>query len=778
MQEVSSPIGSNVSGVSRDDLNNALSEFYQPTRDLSESLSLNLNAKQKEAVTLPVGHALILAGAGSGKTRVLVHRLVFLLSNYQLSALRILAVTFTNKAAGEMRERIAELLHSDERFKGFNSRSMWVGTFHGLANRMIRAHSDLLGLPQGFQILDSEDQQRTIRKISKEMEIDDKEYPPRLIQSRISHWKEEGMRAEEVAVRVMSQDWDKDRICADVYLAYEKLMRANGALDFSDLLLLSYELLSQNPEILSKYQQQFQHILVDEFQDTNSIQYAWLKLLAGGGASVTAVGDDDQSIYGWRGAKVENLNRFRRDFDAVKVIRLEQNYRSTEVILHASNAVVSNNRGRMGKTLWTAEKGGEKISVYAAFNELDEGRFVVSTLQKRLKNQDLLNLNNGLTASSALTLRDHAFLYRSNAQSRVLEEALIQAGLPYRIYGGLRFFERAEIKDTLAYLRLIENPDDNIAFERIINLPTRGIGDQTLGFIREFANRSGTSLWVALGTVVREKRVSPRACGALESFMNLINEIGDALDVLSLPLKIQLTLEKTGLKHHYQKEVDERRERRLENLEELITASTQFEAEPPAEYSGSLLSAFLSHAALESVEVAEGETQDAVQLMTMHSAKGLEFPVVFMVGMEEEIFPSPFNKDDPSKLEEERRLCYVGMTRAMKKLYLTYAQVRQLHGETKYHRPSRFLKEIPEECLDYLSLRAKAEQPSRPGVSIMRVVPNKNGFSAGEKVQHPVFGRGVVTNYEGEGETLRVQVRFVSGDTKWLFAAQAKLEKI
>ncbi len=749
------------------------SEIYQPTRDL-QSL---LNEKQKEAVTLPAGHALILAGAGSGKTRVLVHRLVWLLSHYQLSPSRILAVTFTNKAAGEMRQRIAELLQGSSG----NIRSMWVGTFHGLANRMIRAHADLLGIPEGFQILDSEDQLRMIRRLSKEMEIDEKEYPPRLIQGRISHWKEEGMRAEEVAVRVMSQDWDKDRICADVYLAYEKLMRANGALDFSELLLLCYELLSTHAEILAQYQHKFQHILVDEFQDTNSIQYAWLKLLAGGGASVTAVGDDDQSIYGWRGAKVENLARFRRDFEKVKVIRLEQNYRSTQVILHASNALISNNRGRMGKTLWTADKGGEKIAIYAAFNEMDEARFVVGALQKRIKNSDLLGTGGGLR------LQDHAFLYRSNAQSRVLEEALIQAGLSYRIYGGLRFFERAEIKDTLAYLRLIENPDDNTAFERIINLPVRGIGDQTLGFIREFATRSGTSLWVALGVIVREKRLTPRACGALEKFIHLINELGDEIEILSLPLKVQLTLDKTTLRSHYEKEHDERRERRLENLEELITAAKQFEAEPPAEYSGSILSAFLSHAALESVEVIDGEVQDAVQLMTMHAAKGLEFPVVFMVGMEEEIFPSPFNKDDPSKLEEERRLCYVGMTRAMQKLYLSYAQIRQLHGESKYHRPSRFLKEIPEECLEYLSLRAKAEQAPRGAASMViksqshgasSVKNPKAAFNLGDKVQHPIFGRGAVTNYEGEGESLRVQVRFSSGETKWLFALQAKLEKV
>jgi DNA helicase-2/ATP-dependent DNA helicase PcrA len=730
----------------------------------------SLNEKQREAVCLPSLHVLILAGAGSGKTRVLVHRLVWLLGHENLSPSRMLAVTFTNKAAREMRERMASLLgHS------VDVRSMWVGTFHGLANRMIRRHADRLGLPNTFQVLDSEDQLRVIRRLSKEMQIDEKEYPPRLIQSRISHWKEEGMRAEEVASRVMVQDWNKDRVCADLYLAYEKWMKAHHALDFSELLLLSYELLESHPEVLAEYHARFRHILVDEFQDTNSIQYAWLKLLASGGAKVTAVGDDDQSIYGWRGAKVENLTRFRRDFDAVHLIRLEQNYRSTQVILHAANALISNNRGRMGKTLWTADEGGEKISVYAAFNEMDEARFLVGTLQKRLK------------TSPGLKRGDHAFLYRSNAQSRVFEEALIQAGLPYRIYGGLRFFERAEIKDTLAYLRLIENPDDNVAFERIINLPARGIGEQTLGFIREFANQTGQSYWVALGAIIREKRLTARALGALEAFMNLIHALGDEIEVLSLPLKIQLTTQKTGLALHYQKEHDERTARRLENLDELMTAAKQFEAEPPAEYSGSMLSAFLSHAALESAdELSSEEKEDAVQLMTFHSAKGLEFKVVFMVGMEEEIFPSPFNKDDPSKLEEERRLCYVGMTRAMQKLYLSYAQVRQLHGESKYHRPSRFLKEIPEECLEYLSLRAKADQPV-VGAAIPRyasaskvapVASPSTPFSVGDKVQHPVFGRGVVINYEGKGEGLRVQVRFGSGDTKWLFAAQAKLEKV
>ncbi len=725
-----------------------------------------LNGKQQEAVQLPAGHALILAGAGSGKTRVLVHRLVHLMTQENLLPSRLLAVTFTNKAASEMRERISELLD------GMDVRSMWVGTFHGLANRMIRRHAELLGLPANFQILDSEDQLRVIRRLSKEKHIDEKEYPPKLIQNRINHWKEEGMRADEVAVQIRNQDWDKDRLCADVYGAYEKWMKANQALDFSELLLLAYELLTQHSEVLSEYHAKFRHILVDEFQDTNSIQYAWLKLLGAGGASVTAVGDDDQSIYGWRGAKVENMTRFRRDFEAVKVLRLEQNYRSTRLILEASNAVIAHNRGRMGKTLWTSDSGGEKISVYAAFNEMDEARFLVSTLQKRLK------------TFPTLKRQDHAFLYRSNAQSRVFEEALIQVGLPYRIYGGLRFFERAEIKDALAYLRLLENPDDNVAFERIINLPTRGIGDQTLGFIREFAIQSGQSYWVALGGIIRDKRLSPRAVSALESFVKLIHELGDAMEILSLPLKVQRMIEKTGLKAHYQKEHDERTARRLENLDELMTAAKQFEAEPPAEYVGSILSAFLAHAALESAEVSEGdEGGDAVQLMTLHSAKGLEFPVVFMVGMEEDIFPSPFSKDDPAKLEEERRLCYVGMTRAMQKLYLSYAQVRQLHGESKYHRPSRFLKEIPEGCLEYLSLRAKSNQSfvgsAMPRTSTgVKPAASKDAFSVGETVKHPIFGRGVVMNYEGKGEALRVQVRFSTGETKWLFALQAKLEKI
>lgn len=715
----------------------------------------DLNSAQQQAVSAPDGHLLILAGAGSGKTRVLVHRIAWLIRQERLSPNAILAVTFTNKAAAEMRGRLETLLNVP-------MHSMWVGTFHGLAHRLLRLHWQDAGLPQAFQILDSDDQYRLIRRILNALNLDEAQWPPKQAQWFINGQKDEGRRPHQIADH--GDVFNKTMI--RIYQAYEDACARGGLVDFAELLLRAYELWQKNPAILAHYQQRFRHVLVDEFQDTNTIQYAWLRLLINDQNYLMIVGDDDQSIYGWRGAKIENIQRFNKDFPNTKTIRLEQNYRSTGTILAASNALIAHNDGRLGKKLWTEGGDGELISVYAGFNDLDEARFIVEHIQRWL--------------AKGFHRNEIALLYRSNAQSRVLEEALIQQGIPYRVYGGLRFFDRAEIKDALAYLRLIANRDDDAAFERVVNTPTRGIGEQTVTILREHARAQGLSLWRVATQLLSAATFANRAANALAAFLQLIDKLDTETTDLDLASQTEHVLHGSNLFMHFQKEKGEKGQARIENLEELINATRQYT--PDQEQEMPPLAAFLSHVALEAGEHQGEKTQECVQLMTLHSAKGLEFPLVFLCGMEEGLFPHHMSKDEPGRLEEERRLCYVGMTRAMKKLYLTYAELRRLHGSESYHRPSRFLAEIPHELLEEVRLKTSITRPSN-SYSQLNSVPDEEvisgtGLHLGQHVQHSVFGEGVVLNFEGYGPQARVQVKFHRHGSKWLVAAYAKLEPV
>ncbi len=711
----------------------------------------HLNEKQREAVTLPEQHALILAGAGSGKTRVLVHRLAFLMQQYHLAPNQILAVTFTNKAAHEMRERIENLF-------GISTLGMWVGTFHGLSHRLLRLHYQQANLPESFQILDSDDQYRLIRRVLKTLNLDEQYWPPKPIQHFINEQKDAIKRSHQIDgyQDLQLATWIK------IYQTYEQLCQQNGLVDFAELLLRSFELLRDNLDVREHYQSRFRHLLIDEFQDTNHLQYAWVKLLAGKNNYVMAVGDDDQSIYGWRGAKIENLHRLQKDFAPIAIIRLEQNYRSTKTILKAANAVIDLNTDRLGKTLWTAGEDGTPIQLYAGFNELDEARFIVSRIQQHL--------------TQGARRQDVAILYRSNAQSRVIEEALLQANIPYRVYGGQRFFERAEIKDAMAYLRLIGNPHDDGAFERIINVPVRGIGERSVDLIRDTARAHHCSLWQAAQTLIEQKALPPKATGSVSGFFYLFEQIKTATTESTLEYTVDQTLRLSQLADHYRKEPHEKAQTRLDNLAELVTAAKQFVPEETIANSTPYLSAFLAHAALESGEGQAPEFQDSVQLMTLHSAKGLEFPIVFMSGMEEELFPPRLSVDDPKRLSEERRLCYVGITRAMQYLTLTYAEYRRLYGENKPHRPSRFIREIPKDCLTEVRLKSSVLQPNHTAAFLpKRTNTMANGTThqgktwfVGQPIRHPKFGEGVIVNYEGQNDHARLQIRFSNGDMKWL----------
>ncbi|MFI4956643.1 MAG: DNA helicase II [Gammaproteobacteria bacterium] len=713
--------------------------------DVSQIIG-SLNEEQRAAVTAEAQHLVVLAGAGSGKTRVLVHRIAWIVQQYGLSPHAILAVTFTNKAAGEMKERIEHLL-------GFSLMGMWVGTFHGLSHRLLRQHSAEAGLPEGFGVLDSDDQQRLIKRIMKQLEIDDDRFPVRQVQHYIGQKKDEGLRAAHV-----SPGYDMpSRTLHAIYTAYEEACQRMGLVDFAELLLRAHELWRTHPEILAHYRQRFSHILVDEFQDTNSIQYAWLRSLLGPDNHMMIVGDDDQSIYGWRGAK-DNIQRFTQDFPNATIVRLEQNYRSTQTILEAANHLIRFNDNRMGKELWTNAKGGELIDVYAAFSEIDEAHYVVSRIEKWYGTHG--------------RYRDAAILYRSNAQSRVLEEALIRANIPYRIFGGLRFFERAEIKDALAYLRLLEHPEDDVAFERVVNLPVRGIGDRTLDEVRGFARASEKSLWYASIDLLQSSHFSARAAGALQKFIDLIVGIKESLNELPLFEQIATTLEASGLLEHYRTQKGEKAQAKLENLEELITAGQQFKMPEHDGNEVTPLQAFISHAALEAGDAQAGQFTDAVQLMTLHSAKGLEFPLVCMTGLEEGLFPHEMSRTEPGRLEEERRLCYVGMTRAMQKLIIVYAQSRMLHGRQMHSRPSRFLSEMPADCLN--EVRVTRSQTVVKQVQ-QQSVPDCP-FRLGARVKHPKFGEGTVMQFEGEGEHARVQVKFKTNGVKWLVLGYARLE--
>lgn len=715
--------------------------------DVTDILS-PLNEAQRDAVAADSGNLLVLAGAGSGKTRVLVHRIAWLIRAEGLSPQTILAVTFTNKAAREMRGRIEEML-------AIPAHGMWVGTFHGLAHRLLKAHWQDAGLVQNFQILDSDDQLRLIKRVCRELQLDESRWPPRQAQWFINAQKDEGLRAAhtEPAPGDLFQ-----QTMLQIYAAYEVACDRGGLVDFAELLLRAHELWLKKPDVLAHYQRRFRQILVDEFQDTNTIQYAWLRVLAGGTIPVVAVGDDDQSIYGWRGARIENIQQFGQDFTSARVVRLEQNYRSTQTILQAANGVIAHNSGRLGKELWTAGDSGDPLQLYAGFNEQDEARFIVDQLEDWLRQ--------GNTRASA------AILYRSNAQSRVLEEALIRAAVPYRIYGGQRFYERMEIRNAMAYLRLLVNRGDDAAMERVINTPPRGIGGKTLDMLRALAREREISLWNAMLIVHEERRLPARALGALEGFRVLVDELDSGTDEMTLEALTERVVDASGLLDLYRREKGEKGQARVENLEELVTAGRQFAA---VDDEMSPLQQFLDNAALDAGDNQAEAHEDSVQLMTLHSAKGLEFPLVFLAGMEENLFPHRMSLEEPGRLEEERRLCYVGITRAMQKLVITYAETRRIHGSESYNAPSRFIREIPAELLHEVRLQTGL---SRPVSGLSRAVLPDSGYRLGQRVQHPTFGEGVVLNFEGRGGSARVEVNFDAEGSKWLVLQYAKLDVI
>jgi DNA helicase-2/ATP-dependent DNA helicase PcrA len=714
--------------------------------DVSHLLD-SLNDNQRQAVSAPPGAALILAGAGSGKTRVLVHRVAWLIQVEGASPSSILAVTFTNKAAAEMRARIETLL-------GIPGGAMWIGTFHGLAHRLLRLHWREAGLPQSFQILDSEDQARILRKVLKALDLDEARWVPREIQWFINAQKDEGLRPKH-----LRDDGDPTRRqLIRIYQAYEEACQRAGVVDFAELLLRAYEFWRDNPGALQHYRSRFRHVLVDEFQDTNAIQYKWLMLLAGPDGQPFVVGDDDQSIYRWRGARVENLNQFRRDYPKAVLYKLEQNYRSTGTILKAANALIANNAGRLGKTLWTSGEDGERVKLYAAFNERDEADFVVNRIREWVERGG--------------ARREAAVLYRSNAQSRVFEEAFLNARMPYRVYGGLRFFERAEIKDALAYLRLVASRADDTSFERVVNLPARGIGAKTMDAVRETARANATSLW--LGAVASVQGVLPqRAAQGLQAFLNLIDKLALETQGLELHEQVDHVIQMSGLIEHFKKEKGERGEGRIENLLELVSAARGFSPETEAE-SLSALESFLAHAVLESGEGQADPYADSVQMMTLHSAKGLEFPLVFMAGMEDGLFPHQRSVSDLAGLEEERRLCYVGATRAMRQLYFTYAEQRRLYGVDTYGQPSRFISELPADLVEEIRPRLQVSRPVYMRRSPMEESPAP-GMRMGSRVRHAKFGEGVVLNLEGNGPQARIQVNFERQGMKWLMLSYANL---
>ncbi len=707
-----------------------------------------LNDAQRDAVTAAAEPVLVVAGAGSGKTRVLVHRIAWLIQVESVSPMGILAVTFTNKAAAEMRSRSEALLNMPVA-------NLWVGTFHGLAHRLLRRHWQEAGLPQSFQIIDSEDQQRLIRRMLKNLELDESTWVPREIQWFINQQKDEGLRPEHLDNR----SDNNRRQFIHFYQMYQETCERSGLVDFAELLLRAHELWLNNPDLLARYRRRFSHLLIDEFQDTNAVQYAWLRVLAGDTGIPFAVGDDDQSIYRWRGARAENMQRLQKDFKNIRVIKLEQNYRSTANILNAANAIIARNNERLGKNLWTDGGEGEPIRVYRAYNERDEAEFIVARIQDWVRQ--------GNTRSEA------AVLYRSNAQSRVFEETLLQENVPYRVYGGLRFFERAEIKDALAYLRLTANRDDDSSFERVVNLPTRGIGARTVSLIREYARANSLSMWQS-ATVHAGDQLSARASKAVSGFMNLIESLDR--DTHSLPIQEQVdhVIQASGLLAHYKKERGEVAEARIENLQEFVSAAAAFDADEENDDLPPLV-AFLSHAALEAGDEQADAWEDCVQLMTLHSAKGLEFPLVFIAGMEEGLFPHRRSVSDAGGLEEERRLCYVGATRAMSQLYLSHAEQRRLYGVDSYAQASRFLAEIPAELVEEIRPQLGVSQPvfrrsdanGDESTSILRL---------GQRVKHGKFGEGVVLNCEGSGAHARVQVNFESEGTKWLVMSYANLE--
>ena len=757
--------------------------------DVSHLLD-DLNPAQREAVTAPPGHYLVLAGAGSGKTRVLTHRIAWLLEIEHASPWSILAVTFTNKAAGEMRARCDALIRQ-------GTRGLTVGTFHGIAHRLLRQHWREAKLPETFQILDSDDQQRVVKRVIGGLGLDESRFPPRQAAWFINSAKDEGKRPDAFH----HETHPLTKTLLDIYRAYEEACQRSGLVDFAELLLRSHELWLHDETLLAHYRNRFRNLLIDEFQDTNTIQYAWLRVLAGSTGQVFVVGDDDQAIYGWRGARVENVQHFLRDFPAAKTIRLEQNYRSTGNILKAANAIIANNPQRLGKNLWTSGTAGEAIALYAAYNEQDEARFVIERIREHIRN--------GGRASEC------AVLYRSNAQSRNFEEQLIQHDIRYRVYGGLRFFDRAEVKDALAYLRLVANRHDDAAFERAVNTPPRGIGERTLDTLRQRTRAQRISLWDAALAELIGSGLAGRAKNALKAFLMLIDDLSKScLDPLSdrerdraaampedllgssaaepasslatihesepLPLAEQIdhAIQRSGLRDYYEADSRGSAESRVENLDELVNVASRFERTPEDVEAGfSELTAFLAHAALEAGETQGEAWEDCVQLMTLHSAKGLEFPLVFLVGLEDGLFPSQRSLDEPGRLEEERRLAYVGITRARHTLILSYAETRRLHGMETYNRPSRFLHELPRELLNEVRPRVQVSRPLYAG-HFVDDGGDAPALKLGQRVRHSSFGEGVVIDAEGAGAHARVQVNFEDAGAKWLVVAYAHLTPI
>jgi len=734
---------------------NDFQQMFKPSADLDVSHILNdLNDAQRQAVTAQPEHMLVLAGAGSGKTRVLVHRIAWLNQVEGISPYNIFAVTFTNKAAAEMRQRV-------EKLQELPVAGMWVGTFHGLAHRLLRNHWKEAKLPQSFQILDSDDQYRLIRRVLKALELDESKWPPKQAQAFINARKDEGKRPSHIDTSRNPMYEQMVRI----YTAYQAACERAGVIDFAEMLLRTLELIRDNDSLQAHYQKRFQHILVDEFQDTNTIQYALIQLLAGQNNKVFIVGDDDQAIYGWRGAKVENIQLFQKHFASAEVIRLEQNYRSTTTILSAANALIDNNTDRMGKKLWSSGEDGEPIIFYNAYDERDEAKFVIDKIKQFIERGN--------------ARADAAILYRSNVQSRILEERFVSEGIPYRVYGGMRFFERAEIKNALAYLRLMDNRNDDASFERVVNTPTRGIGERSVEKIRDVSKQVNQPLWMAAKLILEDKGLPTRAANALQGFIDLIEEMKAATDELALHEQVDHVVHNVGLIEYYEKEKTEKAQARVENIEELISAARGFdydqsELEVPMDE----LTAFLTHAALEAGEGQAAEWDDCVQLMTMHSAKGLEFPLVFIVGMEEGLFPSQRSLEEEGKLEEERRLCYVGITRAREQLVLSSAEHRRLYGQDLYPSASRFISEIPEHLVNEIRGQHNTSHtvtPSQYNSSAYKSKETVNGIYVGQRVTHKKFGEGMVTNLEGSGSHARVQVNFEYEGSKWLVMAYANL---
>ncbi len=731
---------------------------YNDAMDVSHLLD-GLNAAQREAVTAEPGHYLVLAGAGSGKTRVLTHRIAWLHQVHGVPLHGIFAVTFTNKAAAEMRHRADALLQD-------GARGLWIGTFHGLAHRLLRLHWQDARLPEGFQILDSDDQLRLVKRVLQQLDVDDARFPPRQVAWWINAQKDEGRRPQHIQP-AGGGGWDD--VMLKSYALYQERCDRAGLVDFAEILLRAHELLRDTPALLAHYRQRFGELLVDEFQDTNAVQYGFVRLLAGERGHVFVVGDDDQSIYGWRGAKVENVQAFLRDFPGARTIRLEQNYRSTATILQAANAVIAHNHERLGKQLWTDSGHGEPIDLYRAYNELDEAAYVIERIRQWVHDGG----NWG----------DAAILYRSNAQSRAFEETLLAGQIPYRVYGGMRFFERAEIKDTLAYLRLIASRSDDAAFERAVNMPARGIGERTLDEVRQQARRQGVSLWAASEQLVAGSTLAARSRNALAGFLQRIEAMAGEVATLPLQDKIDHVLQHSGLREHYEKESRNAVDSRVDNLDELVSVASRFvRSDDPEAAQLTELVEFLAYAALEAGEGQAQAGEDGVQLMTLHSAKGLEFPLVFLVGLEEGLFPNARSLDEAGRLEEERRLAYVGITRARQRLVLSHAETRRIHGSDMYGLPSRFLREIPGPLVNDVRpapVRGVASgSPTRhlsQGHVALEAAPD---IDLGASVRHPGFGTGTVIGVEGSGAHARVQVNFDDAGSKWLVLAYAKLERV